>query len=314
MEELKNNLHCNKTFKGDKLFKRKARSKQSDFREKVLKVGFDSENRYGQYGAFLLQEHASKGLNFCEEFRTEILERIKLRYPTMSNEQHDGLYANMLRSEHIPWNIFVPLDEDRYAAAKVLNEIIGEPFIDEITRIEIEWAPDKALSLNDNTSFDTYIEYLSSGKKCGIGIEVKYTEEGYNFGKKEYKEVMKNEHSKYAEVTKACGLYSDSVANMPLRETPLCQDKYRQIWRNHILGESMVLNHMLCRFHTVTLFPSGNPHFSEVLPEYSEFLSDYGKSTFRYITFEELFELLGTNYKEAKYQKWIYYLKKRYLF
>ena len=125
---------------------------------------------------------------------------------------------------------------------------------------------------------------------------------------------MENEHSKYAEVTKACGLYSDSIANTPLRETPLCQDEYRQIWRNHILGESMVLNHMLCRFHTVTLFPSGNPHFSEVLPKYLEFLSDYGKSTFRYITFEELFELLGTNYKEAKYQKWINYLKKRYPF
>lgn len=308
-------LHCDKIYKGDKPFKSIARTKQSTYREKTLMVGFDPNNKYGQYGAFLLPEDAEEGKNFCEEFRAEILDRIKSRYHAraMSTERHDGLYADMLRSEHIPWDIFVPMDMDKNAAVKVFNAIIGAPVVDEITRIEIEWAPDKAKCLNDRTSFDTYVEYWSKGRKCGIGIEVKYTEEGYPIGIKEKREV-ENEDSRYAIITKTSGIFTKSITSMPLRETELRLDEYRQIWRNHILGGSMVMNKMLDGFLSITLYPSGNPHFAKVLPEYREFLTEYGNATFGYITFEELFDLLETNYKGAKFQNWVKYLKERYPF
>lgn len=138
----------------------------------------------------------------------------------------------MLRSEHIPWNVFVPMMHEPCATAHLFNDILGTDEIDEVTDIRIEWAPDKTKCLNDNTSFDTYIEYLHDGKTCGIGIEVKYTEEGYPFGVKERREVMENERSKDALVTKSSNWYIPEIANLPIRETPLCKDKYRQIWRN----------------------------------------------------------------------------------
>lgn len=309
-------LHCDAVYKGDKPFKRAARTKQSTFREETLKVPFDPENRYGRYGAFLLSEDAERGLNFCEEFRAEILKRIKERYPSLSSEQHDGLYANLLRSEHIPWNIFVPMDADRVAAAKVFDNIIGPNVVDEVTDIRIEWAPEKSRNLNDNTSFDVFIEYMSKGEKCGIGIEVKYTEQGYPWGKKEYREVMENDHSRYAEVTRSCGFFKDEINSKPLRETDLCMDDFRQIWRNHILGASMLSkpNPQITRFHSITLFPSGNPHFLVVLPQYQEFLTVYGASTFGYITFEDLFKLLRAYYHGASFDKWIDYLENRYPF
>lgn len=306
-------------YSGDKPFKRKARTHQSDFRENVLKVSFDPENRYGKYGAFLKPEDANKGLNFCDDFREEIKEKINDRFHSLTAIQHDGLYANMLRSEHIPWNMFVPMMHDYDATAKVFNDIIGTNEIDKVTNIRIEWAPkDKTLCLNDNTSFDTYIEYECKGKKCGIGIEVKYTEEGYPFGKKERREVMENDNSRYAQITKACGWFIPEIAQCLIKDTPLCKNKYRQIWRNHILGASMVNNHLtekIEKFHSITIYPKGNPHFCEVLPQYEQFLTNKGRSTFGYITIEDLIDLIEKHFpKTVEYQNWIQYLKDRYPF
>lgn len=310
-----NHYHCEETCKSDKPFKKAARSKQSLFREEYLKVGFDPSNRFGKYGAFLLPEDADAGLNFYEGFRSDILHLIRKRYPKLTTAQHAGLYANMLRSEHIPWNVFVPMKADLQAATKVFNDIIGEPLIDVITDIRIEWAPEKTKCLNDNTSFDAYIEFMHDGQLGGLGIEVKYTEEGYHFGGKEREEVMEKELSQYAIITRSCGLYKEEIASKPIRETSLCLNKFRQIWRNHILGESMVMNKMVERFYSVTLYPCGNPHFTKVLPKYREFLTDYGLSTFKFITFESLFDLLKVHYpKDSQFQNWIEYLQTRYPF
>ena len=182
-------------YKGDKTFKRIARTHQSDFRTNFLKAPFDPDKKYGKYGAFLMPADANAGLNFCEDFRQEILERIQKRFPSLTATQHDGLYANMLRSEHIPWNVFIPMTHNLNATAMVFNKILGIDEIDEVTDIRIEWAPPKKTEyLNDNTSFDAYIEYLHNGKTCGIGIEVKYTEEGYPFGIKERREEIGRAH------------------------------------------------------------------------------------------------------------------------
>lgn len=308
-------------YKGDRPFKRIARTHQSDFRTNYLKVPFDPKNKYGKYGAFLMPDDAKAGLNFCEDFRQEILRRIKRRYPSLTATQHDGLYANMLRSEHIPWNVFIPMGYDLNATALVFNKILGADEIDEVKDIQIEWAPDKTKCLNDNTSFDTYIKYLHKGMLCGIGIEVKYTEEGYPFsGITERREVMENEQSRYAQVTKSCGWFIPEITNHPIRETALCKDEFRQIWRNHILGASMVGNKNIEKdrvekFHSITLYPHGNPHFNEILPAYEKFLTDEGRSTFGYITIESLIDLLEQYFpKNKEFQNWIQYLKIRYPF
>jgi hypothetical protein len=212
------------------------------------------------------------------------------------------------------------MKQDPNATAQVFNKILGVDEIDKVNKVIIEWAPDKTKCLNDNTSFDTYIEYLHNGKTCGIGIEVKYTEEGYPFGVKERREVMENEQSRYAQVTKSCGWFVPEIANKPIRETDLCRDEFRQIWRNHILGASMVGNKNIGKdevekFHSVTLYPKGNSHFVEVLPAYERFLTDEGRSTFGYITIESLIDLLDQYFPKTKeFQNWIHYLRIRYPF
>ena len=87
-----------------------------------------------------------------------------------------ALNNNMLRSEHIPYNLFSPLETVPDISTKIFEEIIDIP-IDRILGIEIEHAgmDDKELYLHDRTSFDTFVWYETpDGKKGGLGIEVKY--------------------------------------------------------------------------------------------------------------------------------------------
>ena len=228
---------------------------------------------------------------------------------------HEGLMGNMLRSEHIPWNVFYPMNLDKQATLTLLKEILKTDEIDKVTDIRIEWAPEKEEALDDNTSFDTYIEYIYNGKECGVGIEVKYTEEGYPFGKLERKRVMEEENSLYAIKTRQCGLYTNEISNRRLSETLLCKDDYRQIWRNHLLGAAMVMNGRITKFHSITLYPNGNTHFKKVLPEYEKLLSEYGKATFGYITIEKLILLICKHFEmNEKNKQWVDYLNTRYPF
>ncbi|MCF2583327.1 PGN_0703 family putative restriction endonuclease [Bacteroides caecigallinarum] len=296
-------------------FKAHARKKQSLFRQMVLGIPYDPKHKFGKYGAFLMEPFASLGYNFCEVYRNDILNGIKERYGKLNAALHEGLMGNMLRSEHIPWNVFYPMKSDLQATSALLKDILKTDEIDKVTDIRIEWAPEKEEALDDNTSFDTYIEYIYNGKECGVGIEVKYTEEGYPFGKLERKRVMEEEDSLYAIKTRQCGLYTNEINNRRLSETLLCKDDYRQIWRNHLLGAAMVMNGRITKFHSITLYPNGNTHFKKVLPEYEKLLSEYGKATFGYITIEKLILLICKHFEmNEKNKQWVDYLNTRYPF
>lgn len=300
---------------GEPAFKAHARKKQSLFRQMVLGIPYDPKHKFGKYGAFLMEPFASSGYNFCEVYRSYILNGIKERYGKLNAALHEGLMGNMLRSEHIPWNVFYPMNLDKQATVALLKEILKTDEIDNVTDIRIEWAPEKETALDDNTSFDTYIEYMYNWEKCGVGIEVKYTEEGYPFGKLERKRVMEQEDSLYATKTRQCGLFINEISNRRLSETLLCKDDYRQIWRNHLLGAAMVMNGQIDRFHSITLYPNGNTHFRKVLPEYEKSLSEYGKSTFGYITIEKLILLISKHFEmNEKNKQWVDYLNTRYPF
>ncbi len=79
---------------------------------------------------------------------------------------------NMLRSEHITFNVFYPLEVLRQTEpgklVTIVQAIVGESTrIAEVTDIRIEYTPDKH-RLNDLTSFDAYIAYRNAnGQKRG---------------------------------------------------------------------------------------------------------------------------------------------------
>ena len=289
-----------KTYRYDDEFKAKARAHQFAFRENELNDFYDEKNPQ----VILSPNAAKQGLIFCDTYRVLIKSKVK-------SFKNSVLFSNMLRSEHIPYNIFTPMEEDLNASAMLFNQIIGGG-VSKINHIRIEFAgvTDKSEYLNDGTSFDTFIEYISSdGSISGIGIEVKYTENGYPIGVKE-KQDIENTDGLYYQITKKSQYY---IPTLDIRSF-VKANHLRQIWRNHILGYSMLHRGDIKHFHHIHLYPQSNKHFHEyAIPEYKTLLTECGKASFIDLTYESLFAMLSKYFKSDKHQEWLKYLQKRYI-
>jgi hypothetical protein len=280
-------------------FLAKARLYQSRYRATVLDVPCD------EYGNHLQRADAwDKGLNFYDDFG--IFGAVKERYPKYSKP----LYANMLRSEHIPFNLFIPLQKAPDYSRVVLAELMDLP-IRSVENIRIEYAPKPAEKyLNDKTSFDAYVEYLHEDEMKGIlGIEVKYTEREYRLipDSKEHEDIN-DSHSKYFSVTEESGLYKSY--SIPLLKT----DRFRQIWRNQLLGESILLEDKdeFKHFTSVTIYPEGNTHFVEASREYMDQLARNDRK-FVPVTYERVLAVCEKHCPDERYVKWIEYMRERYI-
>ena len=293
-------MRKDKTYRYDDEFKAKARAHQFAYKENVLNDFYDEKNPQ----VILSPYCAKQGLIFCETYRELIKSKIKSFKST-------ALFSNMLRSEHIPYNIFTPMEEDMGAATALFNEIIGGG-IYKINRIRIEFAgdADKGEYLNDGTSFDTFIEYVSTdGSIGGIGIEVKYTENGYRIGDKE-KQDIKDIDGLYNQNTKKSQWYIPTLDIVSFIKA----NHLRQIWRNHILGYSMLKKGEIKRFHYIHLYPEGNRHFHKyAVPEYKQLLTEQGRNSFIDLTYESLFKLINSHFKRKEQKEWLEYLRKRYI-
>lgn len=218
----------------------------------------------------------------------------------------------MLRSEHIPFNLFTPLKQDLNLAQKVFNQLLNGIEIQSIENIEIEYAPSPAFEyLNDRTSFDTFVKFSTPSNETGfLGIEVKYTEHEYKLkrGSKEDTDIH-NPGSAYNRISNEHKLFIDTSSQH------LKSDRLRQIWRNHLLGESMLIHPALNfkHFISVILYPSGNVHFKAVIPEYQSLLLPVHKSKLQGITFESYFDSLTKHNTSGRFKEWVEYLQSRYI-
>jgi hypothetical protein len=278
-------------------FLSRARLHQSKFRAEVLNLPFDS------YGNYLTREDGEIGKNFYEGFG--IFEAVK-KY----RNYNKPLYSNMLRSEHIPFNFFMPFNLNKTFCTNVFNEFFNGS-IQTIERIEIEFAPKpKEKYLNDATSFDTYIEYARNDNSKGIlGIEVKYTEKEYKLeeNSKQEREIL-DKTSKYYKVSELSKLYKPgAIYTLP-------NNKYRQVWRNHLLGESILLadSDKFKYFTSVTLFPEDNLHFIKTSKEYIDLLENNDRK-FLPLTYESFFAACVKHCPDNNYKKWLEYLTTRYI-
>ena len=249
------------------------------------------------------EENAKRGLIFYDGFRDLILSKV--------GNVATQLTANMLRSEHIPYNLFTPLETMPEIAADLFSRMIDVP-IKQIKSIKIEYAGtgDKSMYLNDRTSFDAFVSYITpDGKNGGIGIEVKYTENEYPLGKKEGEDI-ESKNLLYREMTRESGYY---IPGLDIKMF-LTAHHLRQIWRNHILGYSMKHKGDVDIIHHVHIYPEHNEHFHNyALPEYRTLLTENGNESFKTITYENYFDMLDCYRGNAKISDWVKYLRKRYL-
>lgn len=272
---------------------------QFAYREEVL----HDYNEYRAPQVLLNVENAKRGLIFYDGYRDLILSKV--------GSIATQLTANMLRSEHIPYNLFTPLETMPEISAEIFGEMIGIP-INKILEIKIEYAGngDKLLYLNDRTSFDAFVRYEAlDGRIGGIGIEVKYTENEYPLGDKEGKDIA-GDNERYRIMTVESGYYHPDL-NIRMF---LTAHHLRQIWRNHILGYSMKHKGDVEIIHHVHLYPQQNEHFHlYALPDYRKLLTEEGNESFKTITYENYFALLDKYRENEKVSAWVNYLRRRYL-
>lgn len=264
---------------------------------------------------WLQMEHARKGLVFYDDFRDEILRDHEIE--KRLNNKQDLLLSIVLRSEHIPYNLFWPLIQNPNSSQtkSVIGAIAGDS-VKNVEKILIEYAPEDIKDyLNDHTSFDTYVQYINEeGVRCGLGIEVKYTEKEYKIDKGSTQ--WKNTHTddgtlqlshEYRKATDESGYYLPNV------DAELITDELRQVWRNHILGASMVIHGDIDCFKSITIFPNANPHFHHIEPMYRKLLTNKGNDTFELLTYESYFNILDQHFSDDKGKNWVEYLRRRYI-
>jgi hypothetical protein len=281
-----------KQYSLDDAFKAAARRHQSRYRATVLKVDCD------EYGNRLTEPDAKALLNYFDGFN--VRGTLKSRYPHYSK----GRDGDMLRSEHIPFNLFAPLLSSGSLAQRLIRGAFGigcaGPF-----QIQLEFAPEpKETHLNDATSFDAFIRFKNpQGKKAGIGIEVKYTEKEYRIGKTE-KANVENPRSKYWQVTRESEAFADPT------NPELGTDALRQVWRNHLLGLSMRRLGELDDFYSIILYPTGNRHFKEVLDRYRALLTESGREKVFGCAYETYIQAIDGDEETLRWKR---YLSDRYI-
>ena len=229
-----------------------------------------------------------------------VREAKQARYPGYSQDR-DG---DLLRSEHIPFNLFGPLIGRPSLAKAVLRGALGLE-CERVGDIKIEWAPsDKRRYLDDATSFDTIAWFENPvGKKCAVGIEVKYTEGRYGWHGRE-KDRVEDPSSTYWTVTRSSGAFADPA------DPRLGSDSVRQFWRNHLLGLAMEQHGNVDEFHSLVVYPAGNPHCAEAVPLYRSLLTEDARERFRGVTFEDYIRALDG---DEEIRRWKAYLETRYL-
>lgn len=258
--------------------------------------------------AHLTDEDASKLMNFVPSFSNEIKLELINRYGKVPTS-HD-LMNDMLRSECIPWNLFVPMMCSKDTAVLVLRLIIKRSDIQRIDDFKIEYNPH---TLEDNTAFDAYFKYTTKKGEVGIiGIETKYTEDGYKISNKEA-ERINSPYSSYCVTMRNSGFFNTDDAHC------FNNPDYIQIWRNHLLAISLRDKESLTFCDSVTIYPSGNDHFNSnnhkkgALECYKEFLSPEGKRTFHYLTIEDFVEIIKAFYQDERNKEWVEYINDRYV-
>lgn len=299
-----------RSYKG---FVREAQQWQAEFRERVLKAG------EGGAPYLLDDDAATEGLIFHECFREEIMEALpagSLRRP--ASGAASWMLANMTGSGHVAYNVFLPMRHDLEGAKRMLNQLLGGGEISAVRGVDFEMRPRPRRDyLGDSTSFDVFLSCTDAqGRQCGVGVEVKFTERAYSLkgSSREYLNIVGPGGElclaePYRRATEGSGYYLPDVS----AET-LVSNRFRQVWRNHILGAAMVERGDISRFWSVTLYPQANVHFSlDAMPCYKRLLTPEGYQSCVPLSYENLFELIDRNFNFAGASEWVAYLRERYV-
>ena len=212
----------------DNAFQRRARLLQAIWREeRGLPIG---THRSAALGSRVEEAHARTTLsNFLTDGIRDVVRHAVLGAGRVEGQliQEDRLFANLLSSQPLCFNLFGELARDLELATRVLHELAPER-VERVTSLVFEHSPGRgdARFTDDRSAFDVFITYDSTrGTRGFFGIEVKYHEA--------LGDPAASHRARYDELAASMGCFvSDRSA---LEKPPL-----QQIWRDHLLAGAML--------------------------------------------------------------------------
>jgi len=203
----------------------------------------------------------------------------------------DRLSLNLLSSQPLAFNLFLPLKWDNYKLATIVFQTLFPDLnISVITKIKLEYVPGDEFPETrqkiDNSCFDVYLEYKNTkGEKGGIGFEVKYTESfsQSNFNKLEDTDSRK---IRYKDVIKKY----DKQFDINFEEYYL-GPRYNQLFRNQLLTHLAMENDQeLTSCLQVVLHSANDTKCVTAIKGFDQLLLN--KDAFRTITIEDFIATL----------------------
>ena len=256
-----------------------------------------------QVSVLLPATDAASGKNFYDH---DVRRAVQERFPRAFRESPSpgSRVGDALCSAQAPFNLFGPLCSDLHSdrAACVVSSMLGVA-VDRVDGIAFEQpARRQDNPLGDNTAFDALISATADDQPVSVGIEVKFTEGPYGWGRTE-KERMHDPGSCYNVATTSGGRFRPN-AGVDLRNCHL-----KQVWRNMLLAQALGSKHAVPSYY-VHLYPEGNHYQATVVGNFARTLTDHGSAFFRPITYEDYFQILIQAGCDGG---WLAYLRKRYL-
>ncbi|WP_331488575.1 PGN_0703 family putative restriction endonuclease [Methylorubrum extorquens] len=237
---------------GDTRFRAAARLRQSLWRqEQGLPAGLHRPGGTRDLlrlplGSTLQPADAARGLNFLSPAVHAFVRRSLVLREEGAMVHYERLHRNLLSSEPLTYNLFVPLALNLDLATAVFRPLLPA-FVHQVTGIRFETSPGRhdPRYLNDGTAFDAAISVITpDGEPATVFIEVKYSEGCTG--------PAATHRPRYDEASREAALHRDPDSPA-LRSTLL-----EQFWRLHLLAQLAVRHSVTPRAHLLVLYPQLN--------------------------------------------------------
>lgn len=216
----------------DHRFRSAARLLQSMWRQdRELPIGhYRTGGRRKKLGSRISNTAARAGANFMAPAITALVRReLAYREPAAMIDEA-RLYANLLSSMPLAFNLFGLLKLDLALASRVLGELFPDLAGAQVRAVLFEHSPGRGnpVLTGDHSAFDVLLRYEKpNGTRGFVAIEVKYSES--------CQEPAPAIRPRYDDLAEVSGLFVEP------RKSALKDNPYQQLYREHLLAQAMLM-------------------------------------------------------------------------
>ena len=284
------------------------------------------------WGHWLTARDGNKGSNFLPSLRQTILEAVFMRKAQGKGIDFKRTSKNMLSSQAMCFNLFVPLIQDRPFANTLMGSLIGS--VTQIEDIQIEYTPPNSI-FNDQTKIsgvdcDALMIYQNDqNEKTLAAIETKYVET--EFSKCTFRDKIKDPKCPHAliinsdftnclyktekgytywDVANESGLFKmDSIIGSP------CPfgDRLWQLFTNMTLAYGVAKDQQFSDFRYIVICPKVNDKLSDDgkdFDQFKQYLIDPDK--FQVLYLEDIMDEMRKIASDSQDYKWVYEFIEKY--